>query len=135
MVSPRYSVADKIRAAVPEGVTVYSSGDDVIATPAVVIWPASPYMVPTTMSANPNEQSVQMFFNIYCITNRGDVKSATDELEKMRAYVCSGIMDAQELPSGRWTSFGQFGLVNVAGQQYAAGIIDAVFLTQTDIGE
>jgi hypothetical protein len=128
--SYRSIIADKIRAvldaagAEADGITVYEAGQDVIKTPCVVVHPADPYLVPVTMSL---EANIQVFVDLYIVSNRSSVKDSMDQMEKIRHWVTTGIKTG-ELPIGRWTSFGRFGAIPINDVQYAGSVVQAMFM-------
>ena len=120
----RKFIADKIQAELGDGFTVYEGGADIVATPAVVVHPADPYIVPTTMGEDAN---VQVFVNLWLIANRAEPLAALDQLEEMRLKVTTAIKTGAA-PIGRWTTFGRFGATEVAGTMYATAVVEAVFV-------
>lgn len=127
----RSILTEKIKLHVPDGTIVYQDGQDVVATPCIVVMPADPYITPTTMAGGPLEQSVNAFLNVTVVANRGEVSAAMDELEEMRRIVALGVM-SDPAPIGRWLSFGGFGLIEIAGVSYASALVQ-VMLTSTDV--
>ncbi len=123
----REALAAKLQTAFGDGFAVYPSGVDIIKTPAVVVNPGDPYQVPTTMGV---DQSIQTFLGVWLITNRISPTDALTHLEEMRQIGTKAIME--NAPAGRWTSFGRLGSTTVSGEQYATGIIEAVFVSTDD---
>jgi len=122
--SYRKHVAEKIQAELGDGFTVYEAGQDVIKTPAVVVHPDDPYTVPVTMS---NDAAVQVFFQIWLVSNRSSILDSLNQLEEMRKKVTDAIK-ADPAPVGRWTGFGQFGATEIGGVQYATAIVSVTFV-------
>lgn len=122
--SYRSFVADKIRDALGDGFTVYEAGQDVIKTPAVVVHPDDPYTVPVTMSS---DAAVQVFFQIWLVSNRSDILASLNQLEEMRKVVTDAIK-SDPAPVGRWTGFGSFGATEIGGVQYATAIVSVTFV-------
>lgn len=122
--SYRGFVADKIRDALGDGFAVYEAGQDVIKTPAVVVHPDDPYTVPVTMGS---DAAVQVFMQIWLISNRSDILSSLNQLEEMRKTVTDAIK-SDPAPVGRWTAFGQFGATEIGGVQYATAIVSVTFV-------
>ena len=131
--SHRSDIKDKIKAILDavgtdlsDSITVYEAGMDLIKTPCVVINPSTPYLVPVTMAVDSN---VQVFVDIYIVSNRSSVLDSMDQMEQIRMWVTQGIKEG-EAPIGRWTSFGAFGGIEVGGTTYAASIVSAMFMAQ-----
>jgi hypothetical protein len=130
--SYRAIVADKIRAVLDAagddaaGITVYEQGQDLIKSPCIVITPSNPYLVPTTMGT---DSSVQVFMDLYIVSNRTSVKDSMDQMEKIRHWITEGIKTG-DAPIGRWTQYGSFGSIDVGGTIQAASIVSAMFVAQ-----
>jgi len=99
---------------------------DLVKTPCIVINPSDPYLVPVTMGLDSN---VQIFVDIYVVSNRTSVLDAMDQMEKIRHWVTQGIKQG-DAPIGRWTGYGAFGGIEVGGQTYAASVVSAMFMAQ-----
>lgn len=119
----RSDLKDHIQAALGDGYVVYDAGEDVIKTPCVVLNPATPYVVPTSMAL---DATVQHFVDLWLVTNRIDVGAALDHLDKMRRTVGQAVKT--NAPAGRWSSFGQLGSTDVGGTMYATGVMQTVFV-------
>jgi ubiquitin C-terminal hydrolase len=113
-----------LQAAFGDRYTVYESGVDVLKTPAVVINPQNPYMIPTTMGV---DAKLQVFIDLWLVTNRTSPKDALRHLEEMRKTASDAIKTHD--PRGRWSQFGQLGSTNVGGTPYATGVLQCVFVT------
>lgn len=130
--SYRSIVADKIRTvldavgAPADGITVYEQGQDLIKTPCIVIHPSNPYLVPTTMGET---SSVQVFMDIFIVSNRSSIKDSMDQMEQIRHWITEGIKSGVA-PLGRWTAYGGFGGIEVGGVTSAASIVNAMFVAQ-----
>ena len=98
-----------------------------VKTPAIIVNPASPYQVPTTMGL---DQKIQTFLEIWLVTNRHDPTLALDHLEEMRKTASAAIMGMA--PAGRWASFGRLGSTQVSGEQYATGVLETVFVSSDE---
>ena len=128
--SYRSIIADKIRVVLADvgadaaGITVYEAGQDVIKTPCVVVHPADPYQVPITMAL---DASIQIFVDLYIVSNRSSITDSMDQMEKIRHWVTDGIKTGA-LPIGRWTSFGRFGAIPIGDVQYAGSVVQAMFM-------
>ena len=128
--SYRSDIAEKIRVVLAavgtpaEGITVYEQGNDVIKTPCVVVHPSDPYLVPVTMGVDAN---IQIFVDIYIVSNASSVKDSLDQMEQIRHWVTTGIKTG-EAPHGRWTTYGRFGNIDVGGVISAGSIVSAMFM-------
>ena len=121
----RSDLAQHIRDTVGDGIAVYDSGVDVLKTPAVVINPADPYQVPTTMGA---DARIQTFLNLYVVSNRTSPPDALNQLEDLRKQVATAVKTFN--PRGRWVSFGSMGTTNVGGQPFATGVLQCIFVSE-----
>jgi hypothetical protein len=118
-----------LQAVVPDGVTVYGAGEDVLAVPAVVINPGDPMMTPTTMG---KQARPQVALDLVLITMRAEPADALNWLEDMRFLLAPAIKTHN--PAGRWVTFGQFGATTVAGAEYATAVISCLFVDSIDRG-
>lgn len=118
----RLEFAEHLRETLADSATIYDAGAEVIATPAVVINPADPYMVPTSFG---KRQAVQVMFDVHLITNRSDPISALAHLEELRLAVADAAK--RMVPAGFWSAFGQWESTEVAGAVYASALVSIMF--------
>lgn len=107
-----------------DGYTVYEAGANIVKTPAIVINPANPYIVPTTMG---EDARVQTFLNLWLVTNKTSPKDALRHLEEMRKTAAGGVKSHN--PRGRWMNFGQLGTTTVGDTEYATGVLECLFVS------
>ena len=124
----RAELADHLRAELPKGISVYAAGVDLIATPAVVINPADPYQVPSTLGRN---RHIETFLHLVIVSNRSDPAAALAQLEDHRWLVSEALVSF--VPRGQWLAFGQWQQTDIGGTQYAAATLD-VMIIDTDRG-
>lgn len=128
--SLRSDLKDHLAAGLPEPVSVYSVGADLVAVPAVVIQPADPYMIPTTMGA---ASSNQVALNLIFVVPRSDPESALSALEDLR-YQVTTLVKTFAPPAGRWTAFGGWDTISIGDVEHATGTLECLFVDGTDRG-
>ncbi len=114
----------RLQTAFGDGYTVYEVGADVVKTPAVIINPSNPYIVPTSMGL---DARISTFLDIWLVTNRSSPSDALNHLEEMRRTASQAIKS--DIPQGRWTSLGSLGQTSVGGVEYATGVMPCVFVS------
>ena len=118
----RLEYAAHLRERLGDAATIYAAGAEILATPAVVINPADPYMVPVSFGGRP---AVQVMFDVHLITNRSDPISALAHLESLRLLVTDA--SKKMIPAGFWSAFGQWESTEVAGAVYASAVVSVMF--------
>lgn len=112
-----------LEAALGDGIVVYDTGVDLVAVPCVVINPADPYRIPQSMG---QDAAVQVALNLTLVTQRSIPSAALEALEAMADTVTAAIKTFT--PAGRWTAFGEWHQVEIGGTDYAAAVVESLFL-------
>lgn len=127
----RDDLATYLRSVLP-GVTVYEAGAELVQSPAVVINPSDPYIVPVTFGATPAETVVGVGLELWLVVGRAGPESARlDELEALRRQVTNAL-HSDFTPPGRWLGFGEFGTVDIGGIDHASGKLEYLFKANDD---
>ena len=108
----------------PDGITVYNVGAEVVATPAVVITFADPAQVSTTMQAG--VAGLASALNLVLITNRGEPEAAADALEDLCYQVRQAL---RTFPIGTQapTVSGFGDVADVGGIMYPTATMETLF--------
>lgn len=122
----RADIAARLTAELGAGVNVYVAGADILAAPAVTINPADPYLVPTSFGANAGETMLAAGIELWLVVGKpGPPDLRLAELEALRKSVTDALYGW--VPTGMWSEFGQFGVIDVGGVEHAAGRLEFVF--------
>jgi hypothetical protein len=120
----RADLAAHLIATLPDGVTVYNVGAEVVATPAVVITFADPAQVVTTMQAG--QAGLATALNLVLITNRGEPEYAADALEDL-AYQVRQALRTFSIGTQAPTLSGLGDVAEVGGQMYPTATMETLF--------
>lgn len=124
----RSELAAHLQTQLGNGTFVYDAGEDVIAVPAVIIFPSNPYMSVATQGP---DKRINVGLEINLVTTRAEPADALNALEDMRFAVTEALRGFQ--PTVIWATFGNFSTTEIGGIEYATAAIDTIAM-DTDRG-
>jgi len=102
-------------------VAVYDAGAEIIAVPAVVLFPDSPYQSVATQGP---EKRINVTLSLVLVANRADPTAALDQLEDLRKLTTDALRGFK--PTTTWATFGDFGATEIGGTEYATAAISLI---------
>ena len=117
----RSDLVDFLKAAHPE-FSWFDYPPDNMTAPAVLVNPASPYVIPNTQA-----QGIVTGIDLVMLVKRTMPAYGLDELDQMNADIWATMLT---FPNGRVLEFGDVGTVTESGVEYLSGTLQVAVISE-----